>query len=330
MHKIELAIKFGSNEIIIYRKSYGIVAKVPAFLAITREGKKIKVMATGKNAEKLFHTGASQVEVFCPIKNSEIVDEKMAVLLISEVLNEVIQDKFLLSKVSALVAVPSGMNEEQLIKIKHVLQQSGIAEIQFVLNAVGARNMLDIDSHAYVMVVDIGKYLTDISILNEYNFSFGRTYFYGGVDMDKSISTFIADNHGLEVSERTCEQIKNELASLYERDLNKIEYTGFDAGKLVKHDITASEVRVAIVGIYDRIFKLIEEILGQVGKDILHDIYSFGVMFVGGASVIPGLYEYAKKKLDLPIIVPDNPSDCVILGAGKLMSSEKEFLKIKL
>lgn len=51
-------------------------------------------------------------------------------------------------------------------------------------------------------------------------------------------------------------------------------------------------------------------------------------MFVGGASSIPGLYEYAKKKLDLPIIVPDDPSDCVINGVGKLMSSDKEFLKI--
>ena len=328
MFKIDLAIKFGSNEIIVYRKTYGIVAKVPAYLAIKKDGKKVKVQAIGKNAEILLRASSQNVEVLNPIVNSEIVDEKMAVLLMSEILKDVIQDRFLLTKLRALVAVPSGMKEEQLIKIKRVLLEAGINNISFVINSVGARNMLDVDSQAHIMVVDIGKYLTDISILNEYNFTFGRTYFFGGVNMDKSITTFISDNHGLKVNDRTSEMVKNEIASLYERDLNKIEYSGFDNDKLVKHEITANEIRVAIVGLYDKIFEFIEDILKQVSKEVLHDIYNFGIMFVGGASSIPGLYEYAKKKLDLPIIVPDDPSDCVINGVGKLMSSDKEFLKI--
>lgn len=328
MFKIDLAIKFGSNEIIVYRKAYGIVTKVPAYLAIKRDGKKVKVQAIGKNAEILLRASSQNVEVLNPIVNSEIVDEKMAVLLMSEILKDVIQDRFLLTKLRALVAVPSGMKEEQLIKIKRVLLEAGINNVSFVINSVGARNMLDVDSQAHIMVVDIGKYLTDISILNEYNFTFGRTYFFGGVNMDKSITTFISDNHGLKVNDRTSEMVKNEIASLYERDLNKIEYSGFDNDKLVKHEITANEIRVAIVGLYDKIFEFIEEILKQVSKEVLHDIYNFGIMFVGGASSIPGLYEYAKKKLDLPIIVPDDPSDCVINGVGKLMSSDKEFLKI--
>lgn len=328
MFKIDLAIKFGSNEIIVYRKAYGIVTKVPAYLAIKRDGKRVKVQAIGKNAEILLRASSQNVEVLNPIVNSEIVDEKMAVLLMSEILKDVIQDRFLLTKLRALVAVPSGMKEEQLIKIKRVLLEAGINNISFVINSVGARNMLDVDSQAHIMVVDIGKYLTDISILNEYNFTFGRTYFFGGVNMDKSITTFISDNHGLKVNDRTSEMVKNEIASLYERDLNKIEYSGFDNDKLVKHEITANEIRVAIVGLYDKIFEFIEDILKQVSKEVLHDIYNFGIMFVGGASSIPGLYEYAKKKLDLPIIVPDDPSDCVINGVGKLMSSDKEFLKI--
>lgn len=328
MFKIDLAIKFGSNEIIVYRKAYGIVTKVPAYLAIKRDGKKVKVQAIGKNAEILLRASSQNVEVLNPIVNSEIVDEKMAVLLMSEILKDVIQDRFLLTKLRALIAVPSGMKEEQLIKIKRVLLEAGINNISFVINSVGARNMLDVDSQAHIMVVDIGKYLTDISILNEYNFTFGRTYFFGGVNMDKSITTFISDNHGLKVNDRTSEMVKNEIASLYERDLNKIEYSGFDNDKLVKHEITANEIRVAIVGLYDKIFEFIEDILKQVSKEVLHDIYNFGIMFVGGASSIPGLYEYAKKKLDLPIIVPDDPSDCVINGVGKLMSSDKEFLKI--
>lgn len=331
MFNIDLAIKFGSNEIIVYRKGLGIIAKEPAFLAVVENGKKFKVKATGKRAEKMFLSKSSNVTVYQPIKNSEIVNEEMAVILISEILKNIIKDKFLLTNLSALVAVPCALNERQLKLLRKVLHESGINKVSFVQNSVCVRANLDLDSHSYIMVVDIGKYITDISVLNEYNFNFGRMYFIGGQDMDKSITTFIADNHGLEVSDLTSEAAKNEVASLYDRDMYKTEYIGIDENnKFVRDNISANEIRLAIINIYDEIFKLIEDVMQRLPKEISADVYNNGVVFVGGASSIPGLYEYAKKKLDLPISVPDEPMDSVILGAGKLISSNKEFLKINL
>ena len=149
--------------------------------------------------------------------------------------------------------------------------------------------------------------------------------------MDTSLTSFIQDNYNLEVSNMTSEAIKNEVASLYDRDLYRTEYIGIDENnKFVKNEITANEVKVAIVNIYDKIFELIKQVLTELPKDIVADIYNNGIMFVGGASQIAGLYEYAKKKLDLPIIVPDEPQDYVILGAGKLLSKNGEFIKIDL
>ncbi len=330
MFSIDLAIKFGSDEIIIYRKGMGIIAKEPAYLALTKSDKP-KVKAYGLKAKKLFESEANQVTVYRPIQCSEVVDEKMAVELISNILKNVILDKFTLTRINAIVAVPCALNEGQLLSLKRVLQMSGISKITFVQNSVCARTNLDIDSHSHIMVVDIGAYITDISVLNEYNFSFGRMYFIGGNDMDKSITTFIADNHNLEVDDQTSKRVKNEIASLYERDQYRAEYLGLDDNKkIVKHEITANEIRVAIVNIYDLIFSKIEEIIKLLPKDVMADIYNNGVMFIGGASSIAGLYEYAKKKLDLPVIVPENPSDSVILGAGKLLNSDVDYLKIKL
>ncbi len=331
MYNIDLAIKFGSNEIIIYRKGFGVIAKEPAYLAVSESGSKVKVRAYGKNAEKMFQTRPNQIEVYRPIMNSEVINEKMATILMSEILKNVIQDKFLLTSIRALVAVPCALNEEQLLSLKKVLQESGINKVTFVQNSVCAHANLELDSHSHIMVVDIGKYITDISVLNEYSFDFGRMYFIGGHDMDKSIETFIADNHNLKLTDTACETIKNEVASLYDRDTYKTEYTGLDeSNKLVKYEISANEVRVAISNVYDEIFKLIKDILSKLDKDVLSEIYNNGIMFVGGASEIPGLYEYAKKALDIPVIIPESPVDCVILGAGKLISSEREYIKINL
>ncbi len=331
MFNVELAIKFGSNEIIVFRKGFGIVEKVPAYLAVQENGSKIKVKATGKEAEKLFHSKSSNVTVYQPIINSEIVNDKMASILIEEVIKNVIPDKFLLTHINLLVAVPCALNESQLDKIKKTLHVAGVNKITFVQNGVCARSNLDIDTHSRVMVVDIGKYITDISVMNDYNFDFGRMYFIGGENMDESLTSFIQDNYNVEVSNMTSEAIKNEIASLYDRDLYKTEYIGIDENnKFVRRDITASEVKVAIVNLYDKIFELINNVLHELPKDIVADIYNNGIMFVGGASKIAGLYEYARQKLDLPIIVPDDPQDAVILGAGKLLNSNGEFLKINL
>lgn len=330
MLNVELAIKFGSNEIIVYRKGFGIIAKEPAYLAVEEVGKRIKVKATGKEAEKLFHSKSSNITVYQPIENSEIINEKMATILLGEIIKNSIDDKFLLTSVKVLVAVPCALNESQLLKIKKVLHGAGASKIVFVQNGVCARANYNVDSHARIMVVDIGKYITDISVMNDYNFDFGRMYFIGGENMDTSLTSFIQDNYNVEVSNLTSEAIKNEIASLYDRDLYKTEYIGIDDNnKFVKKEITASEVKVAILNVYDKIFSLIGETLKSLPKEIVADIYNNGVMFVGGASQISGLYEYAKKKLDLPIIVPEYPADFVILGAGKLLSKNQDFIKLE-
>lgn len=331
MSKVELAIKFGSNEIIVFRKGLGIVDKVPAFLAVVENGNRIQVKATGKEAEKLFHSKSNNITVYKPIVNSEIVNEKMASVLLREIIKNVIVDRFLLTSVSVLVAVPCALNEQQLLTIEKVLHGAGINKVSFVQNGVCARHNLDIDTHARVMIVDIGKYITDISVMNDYNFDFGRMYFVGGERMDESLTSFIQDNYNIEVSNMTSEAIKNEIASLYDRDLYRTEYIGIDDNnKFVRQEINASEVKVAIVNVYHKIFDLVKQVLTELPKDILADVYNNGIVFVGGASQISGLYEYAKKYLDLPIIVPEDPQDFVILGAGKLLSKDGEFIKINL
>ena len=329
MFNIDLAIKFGSNEIIIYRKGFGIVAKHPAFVAFEEDSFKVK--AFGKTAQKMLTQQTKGVKVFEPIVKSEIVDERRATILMESIIKDVVQDKFFLTKITALVAVPCALKEKQLLLLKKVLNSSGIGKITFVQNSVCAYAYMDIEPSSHIMVVDIGKFLTDISVLNEFNFDFGRVYHLGGADMDKSITTFIADNFNLKVSDAESEKIKNEIASLYQRDLYKYNFLGSDENnKIVKSSISANEVRVAICNFYDTIFKMINDVLDLLNNDLKAEIYNNGIMFVGGASCIPGLYEYATQKLELPVIIPEEPMDAVILGAGKLLSNEKDFLKINL
>lgn len=330
MFNVDIAIKFGSNEIIIYQKGVGIIAKEPAFLAVEEDGKRLKVKATGRRAEKMFLSGSGNLSVYQPIENSEIVNKKLAIILMKQVLDQAVVHDLKFAKLNALVAVPCALNKSQLNEVKDVLQSSGVSSVTFVQNSVCVREMLEIEENEYVAVVDIGKYITDISVLNQYDFNMGRMYLLGGADMDKSITTFIEDNHDLLVSDLTSQEVKNEIASLYDRDLYKTEYIGIDAdNKYEKHEISASEVKVAISNVYDAIFEFVKEMVEKLPKEIAANVHKNGVVLVGGASVISGLYEYAKKRLEMPVMIPEEPADSVIIGAGKLLSCEHEFITIK-
>ena len=330
MFKIDLAIKFGSNEISIYQKNFGIVSKQPAYLAVDETGRTIKVKAIGKEAEKLFMSKGSNITVYQPMQNGEIENEKMLTMLLSEMIKQVLPKTWFFRYVTALVAVPCATNVNQLKTIKKILNLAGVGKVTFVQNGVCVRANLDLDLQEHVMVVDIGKNTTDISVLNSFSFDFGRTYYIGGEDMDKCLTSFIHDNHNLTVSDLSSESIKREIASLYDRDTYKTEYIGIDdQNKLRRRDISASEVKVAIVNVYDKIFNLIQEVLKELPNEIIADIYKNGVVFVGGSSKIAGLYEYAKKKLDIPITVSEEAVDNVIIGAGKLLNEGKDFIKIK-
>lgn len=328
MFNLNLAIKFGGSEISIYKKGVGLIAKEPAYLAVIENGKKIKVQAVGKRAEEMFYSKSNDITIYQPILNGAVQDEKMAILLLTGIINDNVATKNFVQNLRALVSVPSGLNDEQLKLIRSVLHQSGITKVTFVTNGVCAYANLDTDKS--MLIVDIGKQITDISVVNKSGISFGRTYFIGGETMDDCITTFIQDNHNLEVSNLSSEAIKNEIASLYDRDLYTTEYVGISQdNKFKKQTITANEVRVAIKNVYDTIFEKINEVIALQPKEVIAEIYNNGVMFVGGGSKIDGLFEYATGKLNMPITILDQPTDSVILGAGKLLTSE-QFEKIEL
>lgn len=329
MFNLNLAIKFGGSEISIYKKGVGLIAKEPAYLAVIENGKKVKVQAVGKPAEEMFYSKSNNITIYQPILNGAVQDEKMAVLLLSGIIKNAVEKKVLIQNLRALVCVPSGLNDEQLKLIRSVLHQSGILKVVFVTNGVSAYANLDTDKT--MLIVDIGKHITDISVVNKSGISFGRTYFIGGETMDDSITTFIFDNHNLEVSNLSSEAIKNEIASLYDKDLFTTEYVGISTDNkfFKKHEITANEVRVAIKNVYDTILNKINEVISLQPKEVMAEIYSNGVMFVGGGSEIDGLFEYATSKLNMPVTILNQPTDSVIMGAGKLLSDE-EFEKIKL
>ena len=319
--KIQLAIKFGSNEIIVYRKGLGIVARMSSYVATTKGGNRI--CAYGDEAKRLYALKSSQYDLHEPIQGINIINLKLAHALLNQLVNEAIFEN---GKIEALIAVPCALTEKKLLELKILLHNVGISKLNFVQNSVCVRtNLPNVSESANIMIVDMGKYLIDVSVLTRYEFVMGRNYLIGGAEMDNALATYISDNYSVTISEDVAESVKNELASMYANDMYTTTFKGIDENSEYK-DITmrANEARVAVIGVYDKIFDLIEETLETLPGDVLAQVKKHGIVFTGGVSSINGLVEYASKRLNMPAMVVENPKDAVILGAGKLLSLNKE------
>lgn len=318
--KIELAIKFGSNEIIVFRKGFGIVSRISSYVATNKSGSKI--CAYGDKAKHLCNLKSSQYTLHEPIQGIDVVNTKLAKALLNYIINQTVDEN---GKIEALVAVPCALTEKKLLELKILLNSVGISKMTFVQNAVCVRTNLKTNEDAKVMVVDMGKYLVDVSVLTRYEFIAGRNYLIGGAEMDNALATYIQDNYDVTISKEDAENVKNELASMYANDMYTTTFKGIDANSEYK-DVTmrANEARVAVVGVYDKIFDLIEEVLETLPSATLADVKKYGIVFTGGVSSINGLVEYASKRFNMPTMVVDNPKDAVILGAGQLLSLNKE------
>ncbi|MFQ6724320.1 MAG: rod shape-determining protein [Clostridia bacterium] len=325
--KIELAIKFGSNEIIVYRKGYGIVSRVSSYVALTKGGNSV---AYGNKAKQLCASKPSQYTLIEPIQGINITDSKIATKLMKYIINDVVNEN---GHVSVIVAVPCALTENKLLEIKMLLHKAGVNKIIFVQNSVCVRtNLTYLSEDAKVMVVDMGKYLVDVSVLTKYEFIAGRDYIVGGAEMDNALATYIQDNYCVNIGPEDAETIKDEIASMYAQDMYTTTFTGIDDNSTYQ-DVTmrANEARVAIIGVYDKIFDLIDEFMETLPSEVLAEIRKNGIVFTGGVSSINGLVEYASKHFNMPTKVIGNPKDAVILGAGKLLSLDKnEYIHISL
>ncbi|MBO5910179.1 MAG: rod shape-determining protein, partial [Clostridia bacterium] len=226
MSKVELAIKFGSNEIIVYRKGLGIIARQSSYVATPINKPKGKIYAYGDDAKRLCELKTSKYELHQPIQGIDITNGHLAQQLIINIINNALFEG---GSISALVAVPCALTEKKLLELKLILHSAGISKVTFVPNEVCIRaNMSSVEDDAKVAIADIGKFLVDVSVLTRYDMLKGRSYLVGGGEMDIALATYIEDNYGVKITTEQAETIKDEIASMFDNDMYTVTFEGID------------------------------------------------------------------------------------------------------
>lgn len=321
------AIDLGTSSTLIYIEDQGIVLNEPSVVAMdSRTGRSI---AVGKEAQKMLGRTPPNIKAARPMKDGVIADFEM----VEEMLRSFIRmtmKKRLLMRPRAIVCVPSGITAVEMRAVRDSVEHAGAREVYLVAEPVAAAVGvgLPVNNPSGNMVIDIGGGTTEIALIALSGIVSSSSIRVGGDEMDEAILQYIKKKYNLLIGERSAENIKIQIGSAFPLDEEKaMEVRGNDLVRGIPKTIkvTSTEIRTALQEPISMIFAALRQALENTPPELASDIVDQGIVMTGGGSLLRGLDAALKEETNLFLKVADNPIECVVKGAGKIVENLKDY-----
>jgi rod shape-determining protein MreB len=325
----DLGIDLGTCNTLIYIRDRGIVVDEPSVVAVERGTK--RVMAVGEEAKRMLCRTPENIIAIRPLRDGVIADlestEKMIRHFISKAL-----PRYRFVKPRMIIGIPSCITEVERRAVEECAYKGGARDVKVIEEsraaAIGAN--IPIFEPAGHMICDIGGGTTEISVISLGGMVVSNAIRLGGDEFDEAIIKHVRSVHNLIIGEQMAEKLKIEIGNASpDKTIEKIEIKGGDAitGLPRRLEIDSVEVREALKDPITQIIDVIKITLGQTPPELSADIVEQGIVMTGGGSLLKGLPKLISKETGVPVILAENPLECVALGAGMYFDLLRGFDK---
>jgi rod shape-determining protein MreB len=150
----------------------------------------------------------------------------------------------------------------------------------------------------------------------------------GGDELDEAIVSYVKKEFQLALGERTAEEIKIQMGSAFPlEDEMRAEIRGRDlvTGLPKTVVISTEQVREAIEEPVQAIVDAVKVTLDRTPPELAADIMEQGIVLTGGGALLAGLAQRLEMETNMPIIVADDPLNCVAIGSGMCLEDLAVF-----
>ena len=319
MFRTDIGIDLGTASVLVYIKGKGVVLKEPSVVAFDRETNKIK--AIGEEARLMLGRTPGNIVAVRPLRQGVIsnytVTEKMLKYFIQKALGKKRFGHPLIS-----VCVPSGVTEVEKKAVEDAAYQAGAREVAIIEEpiaaAIGAG--IDISKPQGNMVVDIGGGTTDIAVISLGGTVVSASIKTAGDDFDEAIVRYMRQKHNLLIGERTAEDIKIKIGSVFRRPESvsmDVRGRNLVTGLPKTLSVTSEETEEALAGPTTQIVEAIHSVLEKTPPELAADIADRGIILTGGGSKLNGLEDLIEEKTGITTMTADDPLTAVAIGTGK-------------
>lgn len=328
----DIGIDLGTANMLITLKGKGIILKEPSVVAIDQKNQSI--LATGREAKEMLGRTPANIKAIRPLKDGVIADFTATQLMLKNILKKVCY-RYKAGKPRVVVGVPSGITEVEERAVEESILQAGAKEVYLIEEPMAAAigSNINVAEPTGNIIVDIGGGTTEVAVISLGGIVLCNSLRIAGDELDEDIVNYIKREMNLAIGETTAEQIKKEIgcATPLMTELS-MEVSGRDLTTgLPKHIIvTSSQIGEAMAESISKIVDIVKQTLERTPPELASDIMERGIMLTGGGALIRNIDKLLSANTGMPVVVADNPLDCVVKGAGKTLEDLEKLRNILL
>ncbi len=327
----DLGIDLGTANTLVFIKGKGIVVREPSVVALQTDNRQI--VAVGNDAKNMIGRTPGNVVALRPMKDGVIADYETTAIMMKYYIKQALKNKSSFSrKPYVMVCVPSGITAVEERAVIDATRQAGARDAYPIEEpfaaAIGAN--LPVWEPTGSMVVDIGGGTTEVAIISLGGIVTSQSIRVAGDEMDDAIIAYIRKNYNLMIGERTAEALKLEVGSAGDTEgIEPMDIRGRDllTGLPKTVEITAKEVAEALKDTVTAIVDSVKATLERTPPELASDIMDRGIVLTGGGALLRNLDKVISDETRMPVIIAENPLDCVAIGTGKALDYIDEFKK---
>lgn len=323
----DMGIDLGTANTLVYAEGRGIVLCEPSVVAL-RDG---VVLAVGEEAKRMVGRTPASIRAIRPMRDGVISNFVVTEQMIRYFIHKVHNRRNLVAP-RIVIGVPSGITEVERRAVRESALQAGASQVWLIEECVAAAIGADlrIEEPQGKMIVTIGGGTTEVGVISLGDIVVSKSERVAGDKIDDSIVSFMRRIHGLQIGERTAEEIKIEIGNVFasKEDLATMKVRGRDnAGLPRTTTIQAGEIREAMEEPVKAILDAIRQTLESTPPELAGDIMVNGITVAGGGALLRGFKDRLHEETKLPVRIADDPLTAVALGTGKYLAEIKHSLR---
>jgi rod shape-determining protein MreB len=319
----DIGIDLGTANVLIHVKGKGIVLNEPSVVAMDRKTK--RVLAVGEEARQMVGRTPGNIVAIRPLKDGVIADFDVTEAMLRHFINK-INVKGFLSKPRILICCPTNITGVEQKAIREAAEKSGGKKIYLEeepkVAAIGAG--MDIFQPSGNMVIDIGGGTTDVAVLSMGDIVTSESIKVAGDVFDNDILQYIKREYKLLIGERTSENIKIQIGTVFAGGRNKeMDIRGRDMLTGLPRTITirSEEIEKCLREPISLIIQAARNVLEKTPPELSADIIDRGVILTGGGALMHGIDSLLADALKVPVLISEHPMDCVAIGTGIMLNN---------
>jgi rod shape-determining protein MreB len=315
----DMAVDLGTANTLVYVRGRGVVLNEPSVVAINSNTGGI--LAVGSEAKRMIGRTPGNIVAIRPLKDGVIADFDTTERMLRYFIQKVHRRRHL-AKPRLIVCVPSGITGVEQRAVKDAGYAAGARKVFIIEEPMAAAIGAGLPVHEPMgnLIVDIGGGTSEVAVISLGGIVTSLSVRVGGDELDAAIIQYVKKEYSLMLGERTAEEIKIAIGSAFPMpDEPHAEIRGRDliTGLPRTVVVSAEEIRRAIDDPVNAIVDAVKATLDRTPPELSGDIMDRGIVLTGGGALLRGLDERLRHETGMPIIIADNPLECVVLGSGK-------------